>query len=213
MRDRTLSLIGALLVMCPGAARGQEPPAAAQAPTPVAAPAPLPATLDLGRVDFGFRGSNVSGDAARYNRYQDLSEGALLDRFRFEKGGVFWLGEDPTRPAQDWDAAFPRCAAWARLVDVRDGAPLRYRCQTGHGYTAKQVEAEQEGAIDEAMRIALRVIDERAELVARMGLDAARAGRKHAAEMYRDRASEYRDQAETIRRAVLSRTGPPLAAE
>jgi endonuclease/exonuclease/phosphatase family metal-dependent hydrolase len=46
------------------------------------------------------------------------------NRFRYEKGGVFWLGEDPTRPAQDWDAAFPRCAAWARLVDVRGGEPL-----------------------------------------------------------------------------------------
>jgi len=46
------------------------------------------------------------------------------DRFRFEKGGVFWLGEDPSRPAQDWDAAFPRCAAWARLVDVACGEPL-----------------------------------------------------------------------------------------
>lgn len=46
------------------------------------------------------------------------------DRFRYEKGGVFWLGEDPSRPAQDWDAAFPRCAAWARLVDVACGGPL-----------------------------------------------------------------------------------------
>jgi len=46
------------------------------------------------------------------------------DRFRFEKGGVFWLGEDPSRPAQDWDAAFPRCAAWARFVDVACGQPL-----------------------------------------------------------------------------------------
>ena len=91
MRDRTLSLIGALLVICPGAARGQEPSAVAQAPPPVAAPAPLPVTPTLGRVDFGFRGSNVSGDAARYNRYQDLSEGALLDRFRFEKETEQWL--------------------------------------------------------------------------------------------------------------------------
>lgn len=46
------------------------------------------------------------------------------ERFRFEKGGVFWLGEDPSHPAQDWDAAFPRCAAWARLVDVSRGQPL-----------------------------------------------------------------------------------------
>jgi endonuclease/exonuclease/phosphatase family metal-dependent hydrolase len=48
------------------------------------------------------------------------------DRFRFEKGGLFWLGIDPTRPSRDWDAAFPRCAAWARLLDRATDEPILF---------------------------------------------------------------------------------------
>lgn len=48
------------------------------------------------------------------------------DRFRVERYGVFWLGLDPARPSRDWDAAFPRCATWAWLADVADGAPLLF---------------------------------------------------------------------------------------
>jgi endonuclease/exonuclease/phosphatase family metal-dependent hydrolase len=47
-------------------------------------------------------------------------------RFRYEAGGIFWLGVDPARPALDWDAAFPRCATWARFTDLADGVPLLF---------------------------------------------------------------------------------------
>jgi two-component system chemotaxis response regulator CheB len=53
------------------------------------------------------------------------------------------------------------------------------------------------------MRIALRIIEERAELVARMGRDATELGRTSTADMYAKRAAEYRAHAETIRKAVL----------
>ena len=48
------------------------------------------------------------------------------ERFRLADHGVFWLGVDPARPSRDWDAAFPRCAAWARLVDAADESPLLF---------------------------------------------------------------------------------------
>lgn len=95
------------------------------------------------------------------------------------------------------------------LAEVRGSKPLRYRCQTGHGYTARQLDQDKEEAVDEALRVALRIVDERVELVARMSLDAARSGRPAVAEMYRTRSEEYRGYAETIRRAVLlSMAGP-----
>jgi endonuclease/exonuclease/phosphatase family metal-dependent hydrolase len=47
-------------------------------------------------------------------------------RLRFAEGGIFWLSMDPTRPARDWEAAFPRCAAWARLVDRATGTPVLF---------------------------------------------------------------------------------------
>jgi two-component system chemotaxis response regulator CheB len=91
---------------------------------------------------------------------------------------------------------------------VRGGKPLRFRCQVGHAMTAEVLAKEQEGAVDEALRVALRVIEERAELVARMAEEARKAARAAVAEMYEERALEYRRYAETIRRAVLISMAP-----
>jgi MtrB/PioB family decaheme-associated outer membrane protein len=76
-------------------------PAGQTAKTETAAPAatpsadtttvPTPAAPKLGRFDVGYRGNNVKGDAARFNRYRDLTDGAYLDRFRFDKETETWL--------------------------------------------------------------------------------------------------------------------------
>ncbi len=89
------------------------------------------------------------------------------------------------------------------MSKMRDRGPLRFRCQVGHGYTADALAKEQEGKVDEALRVALRIIEERAELVHRMAEDGRTSGRRAVAEMYDARALEYRAHAETIRRAVL----------
>jgi len=94
------------------------------------------------------------------------------------------------------------------LSTVRGGKPLRFRCQVGHSYTSDILAKEQESAVDEALRIALRVIEERAELVARMAEDGRRSGRRAVADMYEERAVEYRQYAEVLRRAVLQSMEP-----
>jgi two-component system chemotaxis response regulator CheB len=94
------------------------------------------------------------------------------------------------------------------MSSVKDSKPLRFRCQVGHTMTAEVLAKEQESAVDEALRVALRVIEERAELVTRMAEDGLRSGRKAVAEMYRDRAVEYRQYADTLRRAVLQSMEP-----
>lgn len=95
----------------------------------------------------------------------------------------------------------PDCSGVLSLV--RGAKPMRFRCQVGHAHTAESVAKEQENAVDEALRVALRVIEERAELVSRMAEDGRSSGRRAIAEMYQERATEYRQQAETIRKAVL----------
>ncbi len=89
------------------------------------------------------------------------------------------------------------------LSTVRDAKPLRFRCQVGHAFTAEVVAKEQENTIDEALRIALRIIEERAELVSRMAKDGRESGRNAVAEMYEARALEYRLYADVLRRAML----------
>lgn len=100
----------------------------------------------------------------------------------------------------------PQCSGV--LSTIRGAKPLRFRCQVGHAYTAEVVAREQENAVDEALRVALRIVEERAELVSRMAEDGRNAGRLAVAEMYQERANEYRRYADTIRRAVLMALPP-----
>ena len=100
----------------------------------------------------------------------------------------------------------PNCSGV--LSKVRGAKPLRFRCQVGHALTADVVAKEQENAVDEALRVALRIIEERAELVSRMAEDGRRSGRKAVAEMYDERTLEYRQYADTLRQAVLQSMAP-----
>jgi two-component system chemotaxis response regulator CheB len=86
--------------------------------------------------------------------------------------------------------------------------PLRFRCQVGHAYTADALAKEQEGRVDEALRVALRIIEERAELVHRMAEGARHRGRSAVAQTYGARAIEYREYADMIRRVVLNSLDP-----
>ncbi|MEZ2141852.1 chemotaxis protein CheB [Bradyrhizobium sp. DN5] len=96
------------------------------------------------------------------------------------------------------------------LSEVKEGRPMRFRCQVGHAFTADVLAKEQEGRVDEALRVALRIIEERAELVHRMAADGRRSGRPAVAEMYEARAAEYREYADMIRRVVLKSLEPPV---
>lgn len=88
------------------------------------------------------------------------------------------------------------------LSEIRGGGPLRYRCQIGHAYTA-EVLAARADEVDEAMRIALRVMEERVTLVTRMAQDARSSGRSAVAELYEARAEEYARYATILRQAAM----------
>lgn len=94
------------------------------------------------------------------------------------------------------------------LSEVKAGQPLRFRCQVGHAYTSDALAKEQEGRVDEALRVALRIIGERAELVHRMAGDARVSGRAAVAAMYDARSTEYREYADMIRRVMLQSFDP-----
>ncbi|MCA1454579.1 chemotaxis protein CheB [Bradyrhizobium sp. BRP22] len=96
------------------------------------------------------------------------------------------------------------------LSELKESHPLRFRCQVGHAFTADVLAKEQEGRVDEALRVALRIIEERAELVHRMALEGRQSGRAAVAEMYEARAAEYRGYADMIRRVVLQSLDPRL---
>jgi two-component system chemotaxis response regulator CheB len=94
------------------------------------------------------------------------------------------------------------------LSEMHAQGPLRFRCQIGHAYTAEMLAARSD-ELDEAVRIALRVMEERVTLTSRMADDARNTGRNAVAELYEARAEEYSGYAGTLRKAAIRslRTG------
>ena len=89
------------------------------------------------------------------------------------------------------------------LSEMKNSHPLRYRCQIGHAYTAENLAAHID-EVDEAVRVAMRVMEERVTLVERMAVDARQTGRTAVAELYEARAEEYRRYANTLREAAIT---------
>lgn len=110
-------------------------------------------------------------------------------------------GSDITaRLADPVPISCPACSGV--LSQIKRQPPLRFRCQVGHAYTAESLVAAQEGSVDEALRVALKILEERAILTQKMAEDARRSGRNAAGRSYEQRAAESRASADVLRRAI-----------
>ena len=90
---RRFSILALALGLAPAAAysqTAQQAPPSQQAPPGQPAPA-TGAPLMTGWIDFGVRGSDITGDGARYERYRDLGDGAAFETFRFNQERGQWL--------------------------------------------------------------------------------------------------------------------------
>jgi len=58
--------------------------------TPTTPPAPVP-SVTVGGADFGLRKTNATGDAARYERYRDMGDGAYLNQFQLTRENANWF--------------------------------------------------------------------------------------------------------------------------
>jgi two-component system chemotaxis response regulator CheB len=150
------------------------------------------AARDLGKVLCDLISSDAGDEVS-------CPDGVLLE---VEIAAGSRLGAERLRQIADPSAlSCPDCGGV--LSEVRDEQPLRYRCQIGHAMTAEVVAARTE-QVDEAMRVALRVMEERVTLVTRMAQDARRTGRSTVAELYESRAEEYGRYASILRQAAIA---------
>jgi two-component system chemotaxis response regulator CheB len=108
--------------------------------------------------------------------------------------------EEMNRLAHPVALSCPACGGV--MSQMRSAPPLRFRCQVGHGYTAESLSAEQEGSVDEAMRVALRIAEERAVLTQKMAEEARRGGLRHSAASYERTSAQSRRHVETLREAL-----------
>ena len=90
------------------------------------------------------------------------------------------------------------------LNTVPDSTVLRFRCRTGHAWSAENLVAQQDGDVEEALWTALRVLEERAEMSRRLAEMATTAGRGWSQEHFVGRAEDASRSAELLR-AVLRR--------
>ena len=101
------------------------------------------------------------------------------------------------------DVAPLSCPACGGTMSQLKQPPLRYRCQVGHAYSAEALAAQQESSLDEAVRVALRIVEERAVLIDRMVGEAEKAGRTRSRQDMIDKAADLRHSAEILRQAAL----------
>jgi two-component system chemotaxis response regulator CheB len=90
------------------------------------------------------------------------------------------------------------------LWEVRDEALLRYRCRTGHAFTAESMLAEQAEALEGALWMALNTLEESALVADRLASDATKRQHGHVAARFTEKAHESRRRAESIRSVLLS---------
>jgi two-component system chemotaxis response regulator CheB len=186
------------VVECGGAALVQDPAEAPHPSMPRAALQAVPSARVLRVRDMGPELARLAAqedgsmvrpvpEAVRVETRIAMEDQAL-------QVGVVELGEPSL-------FACPECHGVLLRVKAA-GGPLRFRCHTGHAYTAASLLAELTEAVEDALWNAVRTVQESALLLrhlARLAEDTA------VAEAYEAKAKESEARAEQVRRAVMTR--------
>ena len=185
---------GCCLVQDPSEAAFPDMPRAALRAVPEATPLPLDRLAEE-VVAVVERPPSDPPAVSQQQRERDLAELASA------------LGEDPhlpdgSIPGEPSSLACPSCHGVLHFVP---DSVLRYRCRTGHAWTAESLIVEQDGAVEEAIWAALRALEERADLAERLATRASVAGRNWSTAHYAERRDEARRASATLR-ALLGQT-------
>jgi two-component system, chemotaxis family, protein-glutamate methylesterase/glutaminase len=196
---------GACLVQDPAEAEFPSMPAAAARAAPSARVLRLDELVEEVVAVVGTRRTWPSDVAAEQRARDQVERDSALGRTPMESG------EAP--PGAPSPFGCPDCHGV--LNTVEDDTVLRFRCRTGHAWSATSLLAQQSSDVEGALWLALRVLEERAEMCARLAGDAARASRDYVEELYRQRAAEAMTTAAVLRDLLqqgVSREAEPPAA-
>ncbi|WP_027483801.1 chemotaxis protein CheB [Deinococcus pimensis] len=89
------------------------------------------------------------------------------------------------------------------LVGVREGPVTRFRCHTGHAYTAQTLLSELRGSIEAGLWNAVRALDEDVMLLEHLGRHFEEADQPELARAYREEAREAKERARGVRQSAL----------
>jgi two-component system chemotaxis response regulator CheB len=105
------------------------------------------------------------------------------------------------RPGTPSGFGCPSCHG--SLFAIVEGGLERFRCRVGHAWSPQALAAEQAQALEGALWMALRGLEERAALSLRMGRRAEQRGHRISAATFRQRHDEAQQAAAVLRRLLL----------
>jgi two-component system chemotaxis response regulator CheB len=130
-----------------------------------------------------------------------------VDEFKAHRDGS--LKPLPTPPGEPSGFTCPHCrgALW-EIGD--DGGLVRYRCRVGHAFSPETLVALDSDAVEEALWVAYRALEESAALARRMEARAERNEHVYSADRFRQHADELESRAAVLRNVLVN--APTLTA-
>ena len=95
----------------------------------------------------------------------------------------------------------PECSG--ALVSIREGKIIRYRCHTGHAYTASSLLADVTQSVEESFWKAVRSLEETVILLEQSAQQFAEGGNIAASEQFAQKARETRERADKTREFIF----------
>lgn len=105
------------------------------------------------------------------------------------------------RPGTPSGFACPECGG--ALWELREGELIRFRCRTGHAFSAQALLAEQSENLETALWTGLRALEEKAALARRMFAGARSRNQPRSAARFEQQARESQQNAAIIRQLLL----------
>lgn len=91
------------------------------------------------------------------------------------------------------------------LWEIKRNGPIRYRCHTGHAFTAKVLEVLQSKAVEEAIWGAIRALHEQERLYGNMREKALQLGHNDSAAEYETKSTQARKYSQSLREIIVTR--------
>ena len=97
----------------------------------------------------------------------------------------------------------PECAG--ALWEIGDKGPIRYRCHTGHAFTAKVLETLHRDAVEDAIWGAVRALHEQERLFSKLCERERQSGQTERAAEYEAKAMQAKAHSQTLRDVISTR--------
>jgi two-component system chemotaxis response regulator CheB len=88
------------------------------------------------------------------------------------------------------------------IWELADGELTRFRCHVGHSFSAESMLELQSDSVETALWTALRVLEERADLLRRLARRERQRGHEFSAKGFDRRAREVSERAQVLREAI-----------